>query len=266
MDAFGLVPMLTLLHIVLQVSSSAEPLTRPTLSVQPMYQEYYEGEKIRLVCSTFQNLTGMRNLMVQGYRFFRENGQQIHQEAPNAYGDGVMDFEAQMNKTGSYRCAYWLEEAGREVQSDQSRTSSIQVNAAPSAPSLNYMIFDFRKSIRMECTAPPEADQIREFRFITNKMVISVMATGNSSYTYNLTNVKGKDVESIRCAYAKYLSGRNVVSRSSNPIYIDLLGVRWIRLLAVGGSFFTINGLIFLISYCISLKSRSLLQKTERTI
>ncbi|XP_034267351.1 uncharacterized protein LOC117662169 isoform X2 [Pantherophis guttatus] len=171
MDAFGLVPMLTLLHIVLQVSSSAEPLTRPTLSVQPMYQEYYEGEKIRLVCSTFQNLTGMRNLMVQGYRFFRENGQQIHQEAPNAYGDGVMDFEAQMNKTGSYRCAYWLEEAGREVQSDQSRTSSIQVN-----------------------------------------------------------------------------------------------GVRWIRLLAVGGSFFTINGLIFLISYCISLKSRSLLQKTERTI
>ncbi|XP_058037699.1 uncharacterized protein LOC131197532 isoform X2 [Ahaetulla prasina] len=265
MDAFGLVPTLTLLHIVLQGSSSAEPLTRPTLSVQPEYQEYYEGENIRLICSTFQNMTVMRNMMVRGYRFFREDRQQIHQMAPNAYGDGVMDFQAQSNNTGNYRCAYWLEEAGREFQSNQSHTASIQVNA-PSAPSLNYTTFDFRKSISMECTAPPEADQIRQFRFITERMVVSVMATGNSSYTYNLTNAKDKDVEIIRCAYVQYLGGRNVISRSSNPIFVDLLGVRWIRLLAVGGSFFTINGLIFLISYCISLRSRSPLQKTERTI
>ncbi|XP_013922530.1 PREDICTED: uncharacterized protein LOC106549399 isoform X2 [Thamnophis sirtalis] len=257
MDAFGLVPMLTLLHIVLQVSSSAEPLTQPVLSVWPEYQQYYEGETIRLSCSTFHNLTVKKNLMVQGYRFFREDGQQIYQTEPNAYRDGMMDIWAQRNNTGNYSCAYWLEEAGRKVQSNQSPSTSIQVNAAPPAPSLNYTTFDSGKSIRMECTAPPEANKIKEFRFMANNMVVLIRATVNSSYTHNLTEVKDKHVTTVRCAYVENLHGRNVVSRSSNPILIDQLGIRWVRLLAVGGSFFTINGLIFLISYCISLRSRT---------
>ncbi|XP_070583302.1 uncharacterized protein [Erythrolamprus reginae] len=259
MDAFGLVPMLTLLHVMLQVSSSAEPLTRPTLFVQPEYQEYYEGENIRLNCSTFQNFT------VEGYQFFQGDGKQIVQKVPNVYrGSGTMDFQAQRNNTGNYSCAYWLKESGREVRSDQSHISSIHVNAAPSAPSLNYSFFESGNSIRMECTAPPEANEIRQFHFIANKMAFLVMATINS-YTYNLTNVTGLELETIKCAYVQYLHGRHVLSSSSKTISIDMLGVRWVRLLAVGGSFFTINGLIFLISYCISLRNRSLLQKTERT-
>lgn len=103
-------------------------LTQPTLTVKPEYQEYYEGEKIRLICSAARNLTVLQNSKVQGYRFFQEDGQQIHQTSPNAYRDGIMDFQAQMNNTGNYSCAYWLEEEGREVQSDQSHTTSIQVN------------------------------------------------------------------------------------------------------------------------------------------
>ncbi|XP_026577936.1 uncharacterized protein LOC113450837 [Pseudonaja textilis] len=266
MVAFGLVPILTLLHIVLQVSSSADPLTQPTLSVQPEYQEYYEGEKIRLICSTFHNLTMLRNLMVEGYRFFQEDGQRIHQVAVNAYRDGMMDFQAQRNDTGNYRCAYWLKKAGREVQSDQSHPISIQVNAAPSAPSLNYIIFDRGNSVSLECLPPREANKVGQFRFVTDEMVVSILATINSTYTYNLTNVKHKNVGIVRCAYVQYLHGRKVLSRISDPIFVDMRGVRWVRLLVVGGSFFTINGLIFLISYCISLRSRSLLQKTEGTI
>ncbi|KAG8140762.1 hypothetical protein E2320_003420 [Naja naja] len=199
MDAFGLVPMLTLLHIVLQVSSFAEPLTQPMLSVHPEYQEYYEGEEIRLICSIFHNLTVPRNMMVEGYRFFQEDGQRIHQAALNAYGEGMMDFQAQRNNTGNYRCAYWLKKAGREVQSKQSHTISIQVNAAPSAPSLNYIIFDRGNSISLECSAPPEANEVCQFRFITDEMVVSVTATINNTYTYNLTNLKHKNVGIVRC-------------------------------------------------------------------
>ncbi|KAK9397822.1 hypothetical protein NXF25_021183 [Crotalus adamanteus] len=260
MDAFGLVPMLTLLHIVPQVYSSAELLTRPTLSVEPEYQEYYEGDNIRLICSAIRNLTVLRNSMVQGYRFFQEDGQQIHQTAPNAYRDGIMDIQTQMNSTGNYSCAYWLEEAGREVQSDQSLTTSIQVNAAPSAPSLNYRIFNHGKNITLECSAPPEANKIEQFRFGGDKMVVLVKAEVNS--TYSLNDAKDKYVGTVWCAYAQHLHGRNVLSRISNPVFLERLGVRWVRLLAVGGSFFTISGLIFLTSYCISLRSRSPLQKT----
>ncbi|KAM3821828.1 immunoglobulin superfamily member 1-like [Vipera latastei] len=266
MDPFGLVPMLTLLHIVLQVYPSAGLLTRPTLSVKPEYQEYYEGEKIRLICSAVRNLTVLQNSMVKGYRFFQEDGRQIHQTSPNAYRDGIMDFQTQMNNTGNYSCAYWLEEAGREVQSDQSHTTSIQVNAAPSAPSLNYRIFNHGKNVTLECSAPPEANKIGQFHFTGDKIAFSVKAKVNNTYTYNLTVEKDKCVGIIRCAYVQHLHGRNILSRSSNPVFIETLGVRWVRLLAVGGSFFTINGLIFLISYCISLRSRSPLQKTERTI
>ncbi|XP_015745761.2 immunoglobulin superfamily member 1-like, partial [Python bivittatus] len=246
----------------------AEPPPPPTLSVQPKHQEYFEGEAIRFICSAYRNMTVFQNLTVQGYRFFREDGRQIFETAPNAYRQGIMDLRAQMNDTGSYSCAYWLEEASQEVQLAQSLATRIQVKEAPSAPSLsvNSTSFHLGDSISLKCSAPPETNKITQFHLTGEKMGILVVYTHKSIYSYNLTIKEDKDVGNFRCAYSQLLSGRNVLSRSSKPIFIDGLGVRWVRMLAVGGSFFTMNGLIFLISHCLSLKYRSPLQTTERTI
>ncbi|XP_063159171.1 uncharacterized protein LOC134497441 [Candoia aspera] len=258
MDVFGLVPTLTLLHIVFQVPSSSEPPFAPTLSVQPAYQKYFEGETVRLICWAFRNLTVLQNVTVQGYRFFREGGQQIFQMAPDPTGEGKMDFRAQMNNTGNYSCAYWLEEAGKKVQSPQSKATSIQVNEAPLAPSLsmNSTFSNPGDSVSLECLAPPKANEIVQFRFIGDKMAGLVIAAHSSFYRYNLTVMEDKTVGTFRCAYSQHLYGRTVNSQMSNPVLILGQGVRWVRLLAVGGSFFSINGLIFLIFHCLLLRQR----------
>ncbi|XP_061447424.1 uncharacterized protein LOC133367337 [Rhineura floridana] len=236
-----------LLHIVLQTASSAAALHPPKLSVQPQYPVYFEDERLVLICSAFPNMT------VEGYRFFNQDGQQIFKMVVNPYQKGRLVFNAQMNNTGNYSCDYWLGTPGTEVTSPQRDSISLLVKEAPAAPSLSLnpqrQEYSLEDSISLVCSAPPEMMTIKEFRYYSDRMSISTRVSHSSNYTLNKSIRKLMSMGPFRCAYALHIYGRNVLSKKSNPVTIVGTGARWGQMLAIGGTFFAINGLIFLISH-----------------
>ncbi|XP_062994013.1 uncharacterized protein LOC134406493 [Elgaria multicarinata webbii] len=250
MGVILLIPMLVFLEASsseIIPASSTGALHAPKLISEPPYHEYFEGEKVVLTCSAYQNGT------VAGYRFFNQDGQQILKMAPNPFQKGKLTFKAQMNSSGNYRCDYWMEEANT---SPQSNTISLRVNEAPAAPSLSLNpdlhLYNPGDAVSLRCSAPPEAKDIQEFQYYGDRKCVSAMASYGSIYMYNMSIMEPKDLGPFRCAYVLRLSGRFVLSKKSNPVHINGTGVQWARMLAIGGSFFTINGLIFLISHLLS--------------
>ncbi|XP_033024141.1 uncharacterized protein LOC117057410 [Lacerta agilis] len=241
------------LHVVPQPASSADPsaflpgaLQPPELSVQPNYPEYFEGERVVLICSAFPNGT------VEGYRFFDQDGQQIVKMAADPYQKGKLVLRAESSKMGNYSCDYWTGKADTEVTSAQSHSVSLQVKEAPEAPTLslnpNLIEYNLGDSVSLVCSAPPETKKLKEFQFYGDRISISAVASYGNIYMYNISIMELKDVGLFRCGYIVHLSGRKVISKKSNPVTVVGLGARWERMLAIGGSFFTINSFIFLIS------------------
>ncbi|XP_061445048.1 uncharacterized protein LOC133366206 [Rhineura floridana] len=249
MKVILLVSTLILLHIVLQpASSAAGALHSPKLSVEPQYPEYFEDERLVLICSAFPNMT------VEGYRFFNQEGQQIFKMTVDSYRTGKLVFKAQMNNTGNYSCDYWLGTPGTEFSSPQSDFISLLVKEAPAAPSLSLypQLHDYSLGdlVSLVCSAPSETDEIKEFQYYGDRVGVSaVPRRGSSIYKYNMSIVEPKNVGDFRCSYALPLSGRKVLSKRSNTVTIIGPGARWGRMLGIGGSFFAINGLIFFISH-----------------
>nr|XP_028559157.1 uncharacterized protein LOC114582364 [Podarcis muralis] len=249
MEVILLVPMLVFPHVVLQPASSAGALQPPKLSVQPNYPEYFEGDRVVLICSASPNET------VEGYRFFNQNGQQILKMAADPYQKGKLVFRAETNNTGNYSCGSWMGKADTEVTSARSNSISLQVKEPPEAPALSlnpYLIKDnLGDSVSLVCSAPPETKNLKEFQFYGDWISVSAVASHGNIYIYNMSIMKLKNVGLFRCGYVVHLSGRKVISKKSNPVTVVGPGTRWERMLAIGGSFFTINSFIFLIShYC----------------
>uniref|UniRef100_A0A6J0SBX8 Ig-like domain-containing protein n=1 Tax=Pogona vitticeps TaxID=103695 RepID=A0A6J0SBX8_9SAUR len=246
MDFTIAVPTLALLCAVFQPAASSG-LHTPKITIQPNHPEYFEGERIELICSASQNRT------VEGYRFFDPDERMIHKMAANPYQKGTLPLTLQMNSTGNYFCDYWMEESG-EATSGPSNATFIRVNEAPAAPSLSVHpelpAYNLGDSITLSCSAPLGAKEVKQFQYYSDLMCVSAMALHDNVYRYNLSIMESTDMGVFRCAYLVHLSGRNVLSKKSEPVSIEGLGVRWKWMLAVGGSFFTINTLIFLISHC----------------
>ncbi|XP_034958608.2 uncharacterized protein LOC118078724 [Zootoca vivipara] len=249
-----LIPVLVFLHLVPQPASPAGSLPPPELSVQPKYPEYFEGEKVVLICSAFPNGT------VEGYRFFDQDGQQVVKMAADPYQKGRLVFRAEMSKMGNYSCDYWMGKADTEVTSTRSNSISLQVKEAPEAPSLSsspsLLEYNLGDNVSLVCSAPPERKEVKEFQFYSDKEEISVVPPYGNIYIHNMSIMEPKDVGSFRCGYVVHLFGRKVISKKSNSVTIvhtvnwNLINFpSWKRMVAIGGSFFTINSLIFLISH-----------------
>ncbi|XP_053120744.1 uncharacterized protein LOC128331412 isoform X2 [Hemicordylus capensis] len=252
MDVTLLVPMLVLLHVVLQPGSNEEALRPPRLSIHPQQLEYFEGEKVELICSADSHSA------VEGYRFFNKSGGPISTVPTIPFQEGRLILRVQMESTGDYSCDYWIGNGSGGATSARSNAISLRVKEAPAAPflSLNPSLpeYNWGDDVSLVCSAPLETKKVSEFQYYGERVAISAVA---SSYihTYNLSIMEIKHVGLYRCAYVVYLDGRPVVSKQSQPVSIAVTSTdvarQWVRMLAVGCSFFTINGLIFLISHCL---------------
>lgn len=101
--------------------SSPDPLPAPTLSADPRYDVYYEGEVVILKC------LAVRNRKIGGFRFFNQSGEQIHLRAPYSLLIATLQLTATKASAGEYTCMYFVEDSGQEILSSRSLPFSIKV-------------------------------------------------------------------------------------------------------------------------------------------
>ncbi|XP_073165472.1 uncharacterized protein [Lepidochelys kempii] len=144
----------------------------------------------------------------------------------------------------------------------------------PAAPSLSlhpqkqeYLPGD---TVEIKCSAPPSVDSVGGFQYLSDiGKAITVLASSRTSHILKMSLTGPEDGGSYHCRY--WIGQGHSWNRSSDSDAV-LIRVKdfppwpklsvdppsgavsnavrrhfWVRELAVGGSFFTINGLIFLI-------------------
>jgi len=101
--------------------SSSDPLPAPTISTDPSYDVYYEGERFAVVCNA------PKERKIGGFQFFNQSGQKINQRAPHAFPTAWLQLTAAEASAGEYTCMYFVEELGQEVPSKRSLPLSVKV-------------------------------------------------------------------------------------------------------------------------------------------
>ncbi|KAM6107434.1 venom metalloproteinase inhibitor DM43-like isoform 2-T2 [Phoenicopterus ruber ruber] len=228
---------------------SADPLPAPTLYTDPKYDVYYEGESVTLKCKAPEK----KNL--GGFRFFHQT-----EEYPRLPTSLIATFEFTATKASaeSYTCMYFVNNSGQEIPSSRSLPLSVQVQDAPRAPTLSLdpqqQVYTSGNSIKLLCSIPngSSPNDLTEVQYYADfGHAVSLPLLNMTDYSYNLRLTGEKDSGSYSCAYFVTKSGRPVRSERSPLINIDVKSrkISWIREVIVGGSFFTINGLIFFFSH-----------------
>ncbi|XP_027652819.1 uncharacterized protein LOC130159608 isoform X3 [Falco biarmicus] len=130
--------------------------------------------------------------------------------------------------------------------------------AAPVAPTLSLdpqqQVYISGNSVKLLCSIPSSPDNVREVQYYADfGFAVSIPVSNVKNYSYDL-KITGEDVSgSYSCAYFVMKSMRPVRSERSRWINVNVKSYKigWIREIIVGGSFFTINGLIFFFSHCL---------------
>ncbi|KAM6307813.1 uncharacterized protein O3Q21_012468 [Podargus strigoides] len=247
-----------LLQLLPLAVSSMDPLPVPTLSTDPSYHFYYEGERVALKCSA----PTMRK--IGGFWFFNQSGELIDLRAPYFLPTAGLQLTVTKMSAGEYTCMYFVEEFGQEIRSNRSLPLSIKVQAAPVAPTLSLdpqqQVYRSGNDVKLICSIPSSSDYVREVQYYADiGFAVSVLVSNVKNYSYIL-RILGEEVSgSYSCAYIVLKSGRPVCSEGSRAvnIYVKSHKFSWIREIIVGGLFFTINGLMFFFSHCL-MKRRGL--------
>ncbi|XP_072704794.1 uncharacterized protein [Ciconia boyciana] len=232
--------------------SSVDPLPAPTLSTDPSYDFYYEGEPVTFICLS------PAKRKIGGFRFFNQSGEQIFLRAPYSLPTARLQLTATKASAGQYTCMYFVEDSGQEIPSSRSLPLSVKVQAAPVAPALSLhpqqQVYRSGNHIKLLCSFPSSADDVREVQYYADfRREISIPVSNVKNYSYNLRITGEEDSGSYSCAYFVIKSNRPVLSERSHWINVNVTSykISWIREISVGGLFFTINGLIFFFSHCL---------------
>ncbi|XP_067399554.1 alpha-1B-glycoprotein-like [Emydura macquarii macquarii] len=234
----------------------------PSLSADPACPTYLVGEQVTLSC------LDPKIREVTGYRFYNERSREISTHAPDPSGGAKLVFLAlHMADAGSYTCKYWKAESGQEILSVGSQPFSVSVLEPPPLPALSVDppsgVIKEWLPLHITCTAPRGARE-RRFRFYKDgaELVpgkrwfpINAMGSGTGTRNFSVLSIPRAGPDSIgefTCGYEEKVCRRWVSSPRSLAVNVTVTDdqVFLLRFLVVGGSFFLINGLIFLISHC----------------
>ncbi|XP_032861819.1 uncharacterized protein LOC116964898 isoform X2 [Tyto alba] len=230
--------------------SSVDPLPAPTLSTDPSYHFYYEGERFAIMCLA----ATMRK--IGGFRFFNESGEQIYLRAPYSFPSAWLYITATKASAGDYTCMYFVEDSGQEIPSNRSVPVSVKVHAAPMAPALSLdpqqQVYRPGNYVKLLCSIPTFPDYVREVQYYADfGFAVSIPVSNVRNYSYELSFTGEEPSGSYSCAYFVIKSERPIRSERSRWINVNVKShkISWIRDIIVGGSFFTINGFIFFFSH-----------------
>nr|XP_042702482.1 alpha-1B-glycoprotein-like [Chrysemys picta bellii] len=244
--------------------SVRDPPPAPTLSLDPEYTVYLPGERVTLTCSAPGSELDWR------YRFFYQGQQDPSVVQPPNEG-ARLELTAEKGNAGTYTCAYWRQESYREISSRNSSSVSIPVTDPPPQPALSVDppsgVVSEGIPLLITCTAPRNTGQQR-FHFYKDRAELipgdvgsEINATEPRTVSMNTSVLRiplnsSNNTGEFSCGYEENVGGRWIPSPRSwavtvtGNVTVSARSFLWVRELVVGGSFFLINGLIFLVSHC----------------
>ncbi|XP_050774438.1 alpha-1B-glycoprotein-like isoform X1 [Gopherus flavomarginatus] len=243
----------------------------PSLSLNPQKQEFLPGDTVEIKCSAPPSVG-----RVEGFQYYSDIGKAISVPASSRRSHTYSINLTGPKDEGSYQCDYWIGQAGAWNRSSRSDAVLIRVKDFPPSPGLSVdppsgVVTEGRPLI-ITCTAPSSAGE-RRFHFYKEgaELVpgdvgseVSTTETRTGSVMLSILQAGPSCTGEFTCAYEENTSGRWILSLRSLAVNVTVTGHShyWVRDLAVGGSFFTINGFIFLISH-LCMKGKG--SKEERT-
>ncbi|XP_032660570.1 alpha-1B-glycoprotein-like isoform X1 [Chelonoidis abingdonii] len=230
----------------------------PSLSLNPQKQEYLPGDTVEIKCSAPPSVD-----RVEGFQYYSNIGKAISVPASSRRSHTYSINLAGPKDEGSYQCDYWIGQAGAWKRSSRSDAVLIRVKDFPPWPALSVDppsgVVSKGLPLIITCMAPSSAGE-RRFHFYKEgaELVagdvgseVSTAETRTGSMTLSIPQAGPSSTGEFTCAYEENMSGRWILSLRSLAVNVTVTahGHYWVRDLVVGGSFFTINGLIFLISH-----------------
>ncbi|XP_039355029.1 Fc receptor-like protein 5 isoform X3 [Mauremys reevesii] len=260
-----LLPVLACLQILPRPAAPADRPPPPSLSLDPPCLKYLLGEQATLSC------VDPKVGKVTGYSFYKERSEEMSTEAPGpSGGDKLVFLELHMADAGPYTCKYWTAQDGQDILSVGSQPVSVSVLDPPSQPTLSLDppsgVIKEGLPLLITCTAPRDTGE-RRFHFYKDGVEfipgntpsqINTTGPGPGSMNASVLSIPRAGPDStgkFTCGYEEKVCRKWVQSPRSQAVNINVTvsaadKVFLLRFLVVGGSFFIINGLIFLISHC----------------
>ncbi|XP_039353182.1 alpha-1B-glycoprotein-like [Mauremys reevesii] len=258
MELTLLLPLLATLQILPRPVLPAGAPAAPSLSLNPQKQEYLPGDTVEIKCSAPPSVD-----RVEGFQYYSDIRKAISALASSRKSHTYSINLAGPQDGGSYQCDYWIGQAGAWNRSSRSDAVLIRVKDFPPWPALSVDPPSGAVSeglpLLITCTAPSSAGE-RRFHFYKEGAelvpgdvgsVISTKETRTGSMMLSILRAGLNSTGQFTCAYEENMSGRWILSPRSLAVNVTVTAhsYYWVRDLAVGGSFFTINGFIFLISH-----------------
>ncbi|XP_032660571.1 alpha-1B-glycoprotein-like isoform X2 [Chelonoidis abingdonii] len=258
MELTLLLPLLAAFQILPRPVLPAGAPAAPSLSLNPQKQEYLPGDTVEIKCSAPPSVD-----RVEGFQYYSNIGKAISVPASSRRSHTYSINLAGPKDEGSYQCDYWIGQAGAWKRSSRSDAVLIRVKDFPPWPALSVDppsgVVSKGLPLIITCMAPSSAGE-RRFHFYKEgaELVagdvgseVSTAETRTGSMTLSIPQAGPSSTGEFTCAYEENMSGRWILSLRSLAVNVTVTahGHYWVRDLVVGGSFFTINGLIFLISH-----------------
>ncbi|XP_075767904.1 osteoclast-associated immunoglobulin-like receptor isoform X3 [Pelodiscus sinensis] len=236
----------------------------PELTMSSQHRIFLRGESVTLTCSA------PRTAKVSGFWFFRD-GRRISSRELQWSQYNVRSLQLSCvsdTEAGVYNCGYWETESGRRIPSERSQNFPIAVTDLPPQPELSMDppsgAVSEGFSLNFICMAPRDARE-RRFHFYKDGIELVPGDLGSEISTVEPRSVNvsvlsipraGPNVTGeFTCGYEENVAGRWVLSPRSQVatvtgnFTVSAHDACLVLELVVGGSFFLINGLIFLVSY-----------------
>ncbi|XP_074838775.1 basement membrane proteoglycan-like isoform X1 [Carettochelys insculpta] len=263
-----LLPLLAALQLFLQPVFPQGVPAAPSLSVQPPKQEYLAGDTINFRCTAPSSVNG-----IQGFHYY-------HTKESTSLTSPLRTHTHQKNLTGPedggpYQCSYWTDQS----TSNKSNAIYIKMKGSPPWPALRMnppsRVVSEGLPMSFTCTAPRSAGEQRFHFYKDGEEIIprdvgpevKITVTKNDSVRLSISQASPKNAGEFTCAYEENVNGKwflSIMSLAMN-VTVTARGHSWARQLVVGGSFFAINGLIFLISH-LCMKSEASKQARTRDV
>ncbi|XP_064897277.1 uncharacterized protein LOC135576379 isoform X1 [Columba livia] len=178
------------------------PLLPPALSTDPSYHFCYEGEHLTFLCMA----KTMRK--IGRFWFFNQTGEQIDLRSLYPLLTARLQLTATKVSAGECSYMYFMEDSGQEIPSKRSFPLTVEVQAAPVAPTFSLdpqqQVYRNRNSIKLLWSIPMSLDYVREVPNYTDfglAVSIPVSNLKNCNYDLRLTgdNSRALTVVPILC-------------------------------------------------------------------
>ncbi|XP_040191798.1 uncharacterized protein LOC120924885 [Rana temporaria] len=186
------------------------------LDVLPNHQIFELGEDVHFTCCSADSMNS------KVFEFYKE-GLKIHSTEQST---NCTNFEIKIKTkqdAGSFQCLYQELENGTYIESNMSRSITINVAETPEAPSIrltpSYTVYTKEESFTLTCS-PPIGKSAKGIQIYQEKKKIHEGDPLHSDYKISASseNASGK----YTCKYWEEINGRNISSSESDYVTVSV--------------------------------------------